>query len=99
LTTGVDSGGTSIGFDDGEEFRGNGLRILGADWQNCAGRSCGLMHVEEDDGPDCVWPLSRGQTLELGIVDLNDYGKRVVFVRCLTLPTYVPPVTDWQTFP
>lgn len=95
VTLAVNADGTAIGLAEDGRKGASGYSIAGADWQDCSSGICGSTH----DGaarPDCLPPMSSGQTLEVLVVTApvrDAEGRpsyslsRGVFVRCMSAPT------------
>lgn len=82
--TGVDVNGVGIGLN------GEGYVIgTGQSWQGLDGA------WHEGGQPECLPPMSRGASVELGVVpvpaghDAPGHPSHVAWVRCITLPTDV----------
>jgi hypothetical protein len=81
--TAVNQDSTAIGFTaDGGNRTGEGMAITTHFWIDRDGKSYG-----GDTAPACLQPLTHGQRVELGVLDIRGHGpgpaKLIVWVRCL----------------
>ena len=79
-TTAVNEEGTAIGLEIDPETEGVGYQIEGAWWREEDG-------PWQTHGPTCLEPLSTGQEVRLGVVELrgteSPRGDVVIWLECL----------------
>ena len=79
-TTAVNQEGTAIGLEIDPETDGTGYQIEGAWWRKADGSW-------QTHGPTCLEPLSTGQQVRLGVVELrgteSPRGDVVIWLECL----------------
>jgi hypothetical protein len=85
VTTAVDASGTSIGVRDLNGRWIGGYSVSGASWSDR--REIWHQPIGGDSNRSCLTPLSSGQKLRLGVVDVPagpaPGGPRVVWFQCL----------------